>query len=142
MVGAGSPVSGMPEAVRLSSGVSATRLAEVEAQASTAILGDVMSYPMPHVRGAVPGIELSQSWREPFRPPHPAMIIAGDLDGVTPLSEQRDAAAMFDRPTFVTVKNGGHDALVAPVAPLVARFLAGETVDEGIVSLQAPRFAV
>jgi hypothetical protein len=38
----------------------------------------------------------------------PALVQSGDLDGVTPISQGRAAAAQFANPTYGIVANAGH----------------------------------
>jgi len=38
---------------------------------------------MPQLLGAVPGVDLGDSFRAPFHIDHPALLVAGTLDGRT-----------------------------------------------------------
>lgn len=135
-------VTGMPEAMDLASGISAGRLALVEAEARTAVLGDALNFPMPHLLGAVEGVDLGDDFRAPFRIETPALLVAGTLDGRTPLEEQAEVAAQFQRRTQVTVENAGHNVFEShpEVQDLLVRFFRRETVADARLSLPAPTF--
>jgi pimeloyl-ACP methyl ester carboxylesterase len=137
-------VTGMPEAMDLASGVSPERLALVEREARTAVLGDAMNFPMPHLLGAVPGVDLGAAFRAPVRIEHPALLVAGTLDGRTPLEEQAEVAAQFRRKTQVTVENAGHNVFEAhpDVQDLLVRFFGDEATADTRLSLPPPTFAL
>lgn len=137
-------VSGMPEAMDLASGITAGRLARVEEEARAAVLGDALNFPMPHLLGAVPGVDLGDDFRAPIRIDHPALLLAGTLDGRTPLEEQAEVAAQFRRKTHVTVENAGHNVFEAHprVQDLLVRFFRGEDVPDTRLSLPPPEFRV
>ena len=135
-------VTGMPEAMDLASGISAERLRRVEAEARTAVLGDALNFPMPHLVGAVEGVDLGDDFRAPIRIDTPALLVAGTLDGRTPLEEQAEVAAQFQQRTQVTVDNAGHNVFEshAEVQDLLVRFFRGEAVEDATLSLPPPAF--
>jgi pimeloyl-ACP methyl ester carboxylesterase len=137
-------VSGMPEAMDLASGISPKRLALVEREARTAVLGDALNFPMPHLLGAVPGMDLGADFRAPIRIDHPALLVAGTLDGRTPLEEQAEVAAQFRNRAQVTVENAGHNVFEAhpEVQNLLVRFFRGEAVRDTKLTLPPPTFRV
>lgn len=125
-------VTGMPEAMDLASGISAARLALVEREARTAVLGDALNFPMPHLLGAVPGVDLGEAFRAPIRIDQPALLVAGTLDGRTPLAEQAEVAAQFRNRSRILVENAGHNVFEAhpDVTPALARFFRGDPSPE------------
>jgi len=76
-----SSFSGMPEAMDLASGVSPTRMALLEEQFATSVLGDTLNFPMPQVAGVRPSIDLGEAFRAPFKSSVPTLFISGTLDG-------------------------------------------------------------
>lgn len=135
-------IGGMPEAMDIASGISARKLAMVEREAKTAVLGDSFNFPMPQLSGAIPGIDLGDRFRASFKTDVPALLIAGTLDGRTPLAEQAEVADQFRRKTQLTVENAGHDVLEAhpDVGPLLVRFFKGETLGDTTLTLPPPKF--
>lgn len=137
-------IAGMPEAMDLASGISPRRLARIAREAKTAVLGDALNFPMPHLLGAVPGVDLGADFRAPFRIDNPALLVAGTLDGRTPLEEQAEVAAQFRRKAQITVENAGHNVFEAhpQVQDLLVRFFRGEAVADTQPSLPPPKFRV
>lgn len=137
-------VGGMPEAMDLASGISPRRLALVEREARTAVLGDALNFPMPHLLGAVPGVDLGEGFRRPIRIDQPALLIQGTLDGRTPIEEQAEVAAQFRNRAQVTVDNAGHNVFEAhpEVQNLLVRFFRGERLPDTRLSLPPPKFRI
>jgi len=135
-------VTGMPEAMDLASGISPARLAQVTREARTAVLGDALNFPMPHMLGAVPGVDLGEAFRAQIRIDHPALLVAGSLDGRTPLDEQAEVAAEFTRKSRVLVENAGHNVWEAhpEVQARLVRFFAGEEGLDATLTLPPPKF--
>lgn len=135
-------IGGMPEATDLASGISPGRLALVRREAKTAVLGETLNFPMPQLLGAVPGVDLGEGFRAPFRIDHPALLVAGTLDGRTALPEQDEVAAQFRRKSRVIVENAGHNVFEAhpDVQALLVKFFRGEAVADTRLSLPPPTF--
>ena len=137
-------IAGMPEATDLASGISPARLALVRREAKTAVLGEALNFPMPQLLGAVPGVDLGEAFRASFRIDHPALLVAGTLDGRTPMSEQDVVAAQFQHKSRVIVENAGHNVFEAhpDVQGLLVRFFRGEAVADTRLALPPPKFQV
>lgn len=137
-------LGGMSEAMDLASGISPERLALVTREAKTAVLGDAFNMPMPHLLGAIPGVDLGADFRAPIRIETPALLVAGSLDGRTPLEEQAEVAAQFQNKTQVLVENAGHNVFEAhpEVQPLIVRFFRQTHVDDSRLSLPPPTFQI
>ncbi|MGV9009557.1 alpha/beta hydrolase [Brevundimonas sp.] len=137
-------IGGMPEAMDLASGISPARLAMIEEEAKTAVLGDAFNLPMPQLLGAIPGVDLGEDFRRPIPIDTPALLVAGSLDGRTPLEEQAEVIAQFRHKTQVLVENAGHNVFEAhpEVQTLLARFFREETVSNTKLTLPPPTFAV
>jgi pimeloyl-ACP methyl ester carboxylesterase len=135
-------VTGMPEATDLASGISPGRLALIRREAKAAVLGEALNFPMPQLLGAVPGADLGEGFRASIRIDHPALLVAGTLDGRTPLAEQDEVAAQFRRKSRVIVENAGHNVFEAhpDVQALLVRFFRGEAVADTRLSLPPPKF--
>lgn len=135
-------ISGMPEAMDLASGISPERLRLVEQEARTAVLGDALNFPMPHLLGAAPDVDLGEAFRAPLRVETPALLVAGTLDGRTPLEEQAEVVAQFQNRTRITVENAGHNVFEShpEVQDLIVRFFSGDPVGDTRLSLPPPAF--
>lgn len=135
-------VSGMTEAMDLASGISAARLRRIEAEVSSSVLGDAFNFPMPHITGAVPGVDLGDAFRSPISVDHPALLISGSLDGRTPLEEQEDVVRQFARPQRLLVENAGHNVLEAhpDVQTRIVSFFRGEDGADAALAVQPLTF--
>ncbi len=134
---------GMPEAMDLASGATAARLTLVEKEAKTSLLSDTLNFPMPHVMGIRPGIDLGDSFRAPFTSGVPAMFISATLDGRTYPDEAAEEIKGFSNKHWLIVENGGHNIYEADkrVADAVIAFFKGEPVPNRIV-MAPPKIAL
>lgn len=101
--------AGMPEAMDLASGISPQRAARLEKEFATAILGDALNFPMPHIAGIRPQIDLGDSFRSPFKSNVPTLFISGTLDGRTYPAEAAETVKGFANGARLIVENGGHN---------------------------------
>jgi pimeloyl-ACP methyl ester carboxylesterase len=101
--------AGMPEAMDLASGISPPRAARLQKEFATAILGDALNFPMPHIAGIRPQIDLGDSFRAPFTSTVPTLFISGTLDGRTYPAEAAETVKGFTNGARLIVENGGHN---------------------------------
>jgi pimeloyl-ACP methyl ester carboxylesterase len=134
-------LSGMPEMMDIASGVSAARLDLVRRQAAESLVGTSTNFPMPQLRGAVPGLDLGDTFRREIRSSHPVLLFSGDLDVRTPLEEQAEATKGLRKLHRVLVRNGGHDLFEAhPEVPgMLLGFFSGQPVRARELSLPTPK---
>lgn len=131
---------GMPEAMDIASGITDARLALVNAQAATSLVGRATNAPMPQLRGAIPGIDLGDGFRREITSDLPTLIFEGDLDIRTPLEEQAVAAAGLTHKQVIRFRNGGHDLFEAhpDVAAILTAWFSGKPVTQTELVLPAP----
>ena len=91
-----------------------------------------------------PGVDLGEAFRAPIRIETPALLVAGSLDGRTPLEEQAEVIAQFGNRSQVLVENAGHNVFEAhpEVLSLLVRFFSEEPVADTRLSLPPPTFPV
>jgi len=132
----------MPLAMDVASGIGAERLARVEKEAQTALLGDYLNYPMPQLAGAL-GLDLGDEFRKAPKSPVPTLLLSGTLDGRTYPDEQNAAVAGLSNLTTVTVVNAGHNLfMLSPeITDTIADFMRGEKIDVTEIVVAAPTFA-
>ncbi|WP_263788790.1 alpha/beta hydrolase [Salinibacter grassmerensis] len=132
-------MSGMSEAMDIASGISSSRLAQVQAQADTALAGDAMNFPMPHLRESISGIDLGTGFRAPVRSDRPTLLLSGTLDGRTFPAAHREIARHLPNGAIVTIENAGHNLFFShpQVVPMIAEFFAGAPAEPR--TLMAPR---
>lgn len=134
---------GMPEAMDTASGISPVRLELVLDQARTAILGDALNFPMPHLAGAFGVPDLGDEFRTQRRTDAPALFLTGTLDGRTYPEEHAAIIKSFSRATQVIVENAGHNLfMVSPrVTDVIVEFMQGRPVSARRIAIDPPRFA-
>lgn len=131
---------GMGEAMDIASGITDGRLLTVRARAAASLLGTATNFPMPQLRGELPGADLGDGYREEIRSTVPTLVFSGDLDVRTPLEEQAEAIAGLTNKRQIIVRNGGHDLFEAhPDIPgIMIDFLSGKPVMVSELTLPAP----
>jgi pimeloyl-ACP methyl ester carboxylesterase len=133
---------GMPEAMDLASGISPERLARVQAEADTALLGDALNFPMPHLRGTIPSIDLGEEFRKPVVSDRPTLFLSGTLDGRTYPEAHAGIESGFSNGSIVTIENAGHNLFFShpAVVELIAEFFAGASAEDRTLAAPAPKF--
>jgi pimeloyl-ACP methyl ester carboxylesterase len=133
-------MSGMPELTDIASGISDSKLALVRRQAPASLLGTATNFPMPQLRGAVPGLDLGDGFRREVVSTVPVLLFSGDLDVRTPLEEQAEATAGLKRLHRIVVRNGGHDLFEAhPDVPgILVDFFSGRKVAVRELTMPVP----
>ncbi len=137
----GEPVSWrvMPLAMDLASGIDATRLAAVNEQAETSLLGDILNFPMPHLRGAM-GLDLGADFRQAPSSGIPTLLLTGTLDGRTYPDGQAEAFSRFSNLTTITVKHAGHNLFMASpaVGEAIQSYMRGDLQADMTITLDPP----
>lgn len=134
--------AGMPEAMDLASGVSPARAARLQKEFATAILGDALNFPMPHIAGIRPQIDLGEAFRAPFTSTVPTLFISGTLDGRTYPAEAAETAKGFANGARLIVENGGHNIYEADprIGDAVMAWFKGQAVP-ATIRFDPPKFA-
>lgn len=118
------------------------RREQVEGEAATSLLADAMNFPLDDVGGlwarAPRGYRTQAAALEQVA----TLVVAGSLDGVTPIQQAAMLAAQLPRGQLLRVVNGGHQSVLrdARVRDAVSGFQRGDPVPAEI-SMPAPRFA-
>jgi pimeloyl-ACP methyl ester carboxylesterase len=133
---------GLSQAMELASGIDAERLALVQEQAKTAILGDALNFPMPHLLGALEVPDLGDKFRAPFNTKVPALVLTGTLDGRTFPEAHAEVMANFADVKQIVIENAGHDLFMSSpkVAGAILAFLKGEEIADTHIVLPPPSF--
>ncbi len=133
-------MTGMAELMDIASGVDEARLALVDRQARSSIVGRATNFPVPQLRGGVPGFDLGDDFRRDIESDHTILLIQGELDVRTPIEEQNAGTMGLRNAHRVTVRNGGHDLFEAhPSVPqLLLDFFAARPIATTELSLPVP----
>ncbi len=144
MVTPGAPESFrlMPLAMDVASGIGEDRLAQVDAEAKTALLGDSLNYPMPQIAGTL-GLDLGDGFRAAPQSAVPTLVLTGTLDGRTYPDEQQASVSGLTNVVTVTVENAGHNLfMVSPeVTEVICEFMRGQVPHTAVIKAEAPSFA-
>ncbi len=121
----------MSTAMDLASGISEARLARVEHEAQTSLLGAYLNFPMPQLNGVWSGFGLDEDFRAAPVGDTPILLLSGTLDGRTYPDSQREALSGMANVDWVIVENAGHNLFMTTpeVHAVMHRFMEGETVD-------------
>lgn len=132
----------MPLAMDIASGIGEARLTQVETEARSALLADLLNYPMPQLAGAL-SLDLGEDFRKLPHSSIPVLVLTGTLDGRTYPREQQAATSGLSSAVTVTVENAGHNLfMVSPeVTEVIREFMRGETPHTTRIKTTAPSFA-
>ncbi|MEH8018003.1 alpha/beta hydrolase [Rheinheimera muenzenbergensis] len=133
----------MPTAMDIASGISNSRLQQFSQQSANSLLGGVLNFPMPHLYGQLPELDLGQSFRQPLNSNVPTLLLSGTLDGRTYLPEQLEAVAGLTNLSHVVVEHAGHNLFMASpqVETAILQFLTDGKTDIKQITLPLPDFA-
>jgi pimeloyl-ACP methyl ester carboxylesterase len=124
----GAPV--MTVLVDNASGATAARRKQIEREAKTAILGDVVNFPSFSIPGVTDAMDLGDAYRSPLRTDVPTLFVSGDLDNNTQPFQADEIRKTFKTSTHIIIGNAGHEStLVVPqVQQAMVDFLNGKDV--------------
>jgi pimeloyl-ACP methyl ester carboxylesterase len=127
----------------VASGIDDDRLALVKEQAKTSLLGDYLNFPMPHLKGALGGLDLGEEFREKPVSDVPTLLFSATLDGRTYPESQHEALSGMSDLTVVTVVNAGHNLFMTSpeVTQTIEAFMRGEAVTKTEIVVPPPSFA-
>ena len=136
-------MTGMTELMDISSGTSDRRTARVRAQLPNSLTKDAINFPVSRLMGAVPGMDLGDTYRRDVRSNIPVLVLSGDLDVRTPLEEQTEATAGLRKRRQIIVRNGGHDLFEAhpDIPKIMVDFFSGRPVTVTELALPKPVLA-
>jgi pimeloyl-ACP methyl ester carboxylesterase len=139
------PISWRPMslAMDVASGIDPQRLAQVEAEARTSLLGAYLNFPMPQLHDVLPDIVLDAEFRQAPVSDIPTLLLSGTLDGRTYPQSQREATVGLSRLRAVTVVNAGHNLFMAsPEVRLeIQKFMRGEASARTEINASLPDMA-
>jgi len=130
----------MELAMDVASGISATRLAQVEQQAATALLQDYLNFPMPMLNNMDDKLDLGTEFRKVLKSDIPTLLFTGTLDGRTTVEGQKQAVRGLSQLTHVLVHNAGHNLFTASpeVLQMMRDFMADKAITKTDIQLPVP----
>ncbi|MBK9154463.1 MAG: alpha/beta fold hydrolase [Chloracidobacterium sp.] len=126
----GSGVNIMTVMMDNASGSTAGRRKQIEREARTSILGDMVNFPSFFVPGFSEGTDLGDQYRGPVVTSVPTLFVSGELDNNTQPFQAEEVRKTFKTSTHIIVPNAGHESMLteAPMQQIMVDFLNGKDV--------------
>ena len=110
------------------------RLARIERENASTILGAAIDFPFPCICEVEGMPRLDDAFRSPLQSDVRALFISGTLDGRTPVSNAEEIARGFTDYQQLVIRNASHGGDLFESSPQiltsVKAFLRGETIPE------------
>lgn len=136
--------SAMAYMMDCASGISPARRIQVEREAKSTLLGDVMNYPFMGVCSAWGATDLGESFRAPVRTRVPAMFISGTFDVRTPPGNAAEVRRGFTNSIHLIIDGAVHSDplfLSSPkIKDVMLEFMKGEKVSTTRIVLEPLKF--
>jgi pimeloyl-ACP methyl ester carboxylesterase len=138
----GAGISVMPIVMDAASGTSKQRMAKIEAEAKTALLGSMVNFPFPGIDDAVGSPDLGDNFRSPIRTNVPTLFISGTLDNNTPPFQADEVRRTFRTSTHLVVETAGHESMLVAerVQQTIVEYLRGADVAKAKLALPPLKF--
>ena len=138
--GAGAPV--MSVMMDGASGATAARRKQIEREAKTSILSDMMNFPSFYIPGISEGIDLGDEFRSPIKTSVPTLFISGELDNNTQPFQADEVRKTFKTSTHIIIPNAGHESMVTEerCQQTMVDFLNGKDVSSAKIALPPLKF--
>ncbi len=138
----GAGVSVMTLVTDISSGVTKARKRQIQNEAKTALLGDIVNFPLSEMGHVFGNPDLGDAYRSQVKTDVPTLFVSGVLDNNTQPFQADEVRKTFKSSTHIVVDNAGHESmLVDPqVQQTMVQFLKGEDVSKVKISLPPLKF--
>ena len=122
----------MPLAVDCASGATAERRDQIEKEVDSTLLGDAINGIGPEIGDAIGSPDLGDEFRGPLESDVPVLLISGDLDARTPISNAEEVLRGLVNGQHIIVEGASHSMFQeagAQIFPLIAQFVAGDPLE-------------
>jgi pimeloyl-ACP methyl ester carboxylesterase len=138
----GAGISVMTLVTDISSGVSKKRQRQIEKEAKTALLGDIVNFPISEMGDVFENPDLGDEYRSPITTEVPTLFVSGVLDNNTQPFQADEVRKTFRNSTHIIIENAGHESmLVDPqVQQTMVDFLKGQDVSKAKIALPPLKF--
>lgn len=126
----GSGAALMGTAMDCASGTSIERMAAINREIPSSLLGRMTNFPFPEICERVKLPALPDDFRAPVMSTLPALFISGTLDSNTPPYQAEEVRWGFPNSAHIIVENAGHESTLPlpEVQALIVEFLMGGDV--------------
>jgi pimeloyl-ACP methyl ester carboxylesterase len=138
----GAGISLMTVVMDASSGTTKARMAKIEEEAKTALLGHMVNFPFPGIDDAVGNPDLGDKYRSPIHTSVPTLFFSGTLDNNTPSFQADEVRKTFRTSTHLVVENAGHESMLVDtrVQQAIVEYLRGGDVSKTKIALPPLKF--
>ena len=138
----GAGISVMTLVTDISSGVSKARKQQIQKEAKTALLGDMVNFPLSEMGDVFGNPDLGDVYRSPIKTNVPTLFVSGVLDNNTQPFQADEVRKTFKNSTHIVIDNAGHESMVVDpqVQQTMVRFLKGGDVSKVKISLPPLKF--
>jgi len=125
-----------------SSGATAARKAQMKREAATAILGDIVNFPLSELGDAFGSPDLGDEYRSAIKTDVPTLFVSGVLDNNTQPFQADEVRKTFRSNVHLVIDNAGHESMLtdAQVQQVIVDYLNGKDVSKIKISLPPLRF--
>ena len=138
----GAGINVMSLVMDISSGVSKARKKQIQREAGTTLLGDIVNFPLSEMGDVFGFPDLGDAYRSPLRTNVPTLFFSGVLDNNTQPFQAAEVRRTFKNSTHIVIDNAGHESMVVDpqVQQTMVQFLRGEDVSKVKITLPALKF--
>jgi pimeloyl-ACP methyl ester carboxylesterase len=138
----GGGLSVMTLVMDVSSGVSKARQKQIQKEAGTALLGDIVNFPISQMGDVIGNPDLGDEYRSQIKTDVPTLFVSGVLDNNTQPFQADDVRKSFKNSTHIVIDNAGHESMLVDqqVQQTMVQFLRGEDVSKAKIALPPLKF--
>ena len=138
----GGGLSVMTLVMDISSGVSNARKRQIQKEATTALLGDIVNFPISEMGDVFGNPDLGDAYRSQIRTDVPTLFVSGVLDNNTQPFQADEVRKTFKNSTHIVIDNAGHESMLTEpqVQQTMVQFLRGEDVSKVKIALPPLKF--
>jgi pimeloyl-ACP methyl ester carboxylesterase len=125
-----------------SSGASKRRREQIKKEAKTALLSDMMNFPISEMGDVLGEPDLGERYRAPVKTRVPTLFISGTLDNNTQPFQADEVRRTFGESTHITIENAGHESMLVDerVQQMMVDYLRGQDVSRVKITLPPLKF--
>ena len=138
----GAGISVMTLVMDISSGTSKARQVRIKNEAKTALLGDIVNFPISEMGDVFGNPDLGNDYRSPIKTDISTLFISGTLDNNTQPIQADEVRKTFRNSTHIIIENAGHESMLTDeqVQKTMVDYLRGQDVSKVKIDLPPLKF--
>ena len=135
-------ISVMTLVMDISSGVSKARQKQIQKEAATAMLGDIVNFPISQMGDVFGNPDLGDEYRSQIKTDVATLFVSGVLDNNTQPFQADEVRKSFKQSTHLVIDNAGHESMLtdSQVQQTMVQYLRGEDVSKVKIALPPLKF--